>query len=218
MDTQRSKAVKKTVTILLAAVAVVLGVTVNKFINKPALSKEQLQQMGAVVFETPRAFTMEGLVDHNGQPFVADNLKGRWSLVYFGFTFCPDICPATLSQLNKLDALLKEKSPGLAKELQYLMVTVDPRRDTPEKLKGYVPYFNKDFKGVTGEIASIYNLAVQMNVPFTPVVDPEDEFYLVDHGANLALINPQGHYHGFIRPPLEPNKLMAALQSIDKIY
>nr|WP_306671181.1 SCO family protein [Endozoicomonas sp. SESOKO1] len=174
--------------------------------------------MGAVVFETPRAFTMEGLVDHNGQPFVADNLKGRWSLVYFGFTFCPDICPATLSQLNKLDALLKEKSPGLAKELQYLMVTVDPRRDTPEKLKGYVPYFNKDFKGVTGEIASIYNLAVQMNVPFTPVVDPEDEFYLVDHGANLALINPQGHYHGFIRPPLEPNKLMAALQSIDKIY
>lgn len=162
MDTQRSKAVKKTVTILLAAVAVVLGVTVNKFINKPALSKEQLQQMGAVVFETPRAFTMEGLVDHNGQPFVADNLKGRWSLVYFGFTFCPDICPATLSQLNKLDALLKEKSPGLAKELQYLMVTVDPRRDTPEKLKGYVPYFNKDFKGVTGEIASIYNLAVQM--------------------------------------------------------
>lgn len=218
MDTERSKAVKKTVTILLAAVAVVLGVTVNKFINKPALSKEQLQQMGAVVFETPRAFTMEGLVDHNGQPFVADNLKGRWSLVYFGFTFCPDICPATLSQLNKLDALLKEKSPGLAKELQYLMVTVDPRRDTPEKLKGYVPYFNKDFKGVTGEIASIYNLAVQMNVPFTPVVDPEDEFYLVDHGANLALINPQGHYHGFIRPPLEPNKLMAALQSIDKIY
>ncbi|WP_257286348.1 SCO family protein [Endozoicomonas sp. SESOKO1] len=218
MDTERSKAVKKTVTILLAAVAVVLGVTANKFINKPALSKEQLQQMGAVVFETPRAFTMEGLVDHNGQPFVADNLKGRWSLVYFGFTFCPDICPATLSQLNKLDALLKEKSPGLAKELQYLMVTVDPRRDTPEKLKGYVPYFNKDFKGVTGEIASIYNLAVQMNVPFTPVVDPEDEFYLVDHGANLALINPQGHYHGFIRPPLEPNKLMAALQSIDKIY
>lgn len=218
MDTERSKGVKKTVTILLAAVAVVLGVTANKFINKPALSKEQLQQMGAVVFETPRAFTMEGLIDHNGQPFVAESLKGRWSLVYFGFTFCPDICPATLSQLNKLDALLKEKSPILAKEMQYLMVTVDPRRDTPDKLKGYVPYFNKDFTGITGEIASIYNLAVQMNVPFTPVVDPEDEFYLVDHGANLALINPQEHYHGFIRPPLETGKLRAALLSIDKMH
>ncbi len=217
MDKERSKGVRKTVTILLAAVAVVLGLTANKFMNKPALSKEQLQQMGAVVFETPRAFTMEGLVDHNGQPFSAENLKGRWSLVYFGFTFCPDICPATLSQLNKLDALLKEKSPDLAKEMQYLMVTVDPRRDTPEKLKGYVPYFNKDFVGVTGEITNIYNLAVQMNVLFTPVVDPEDEFYLVDHGANLALINPKGDYHGFIRPPLEPLKLTNIVESIKKL-
>lgn len=215
MDTERSKAVRKTVTIVLAAIAVVLGLTVNKFMNKPALTKEQLQQMGTVLFETPRAFTMQGLVDHHGQPFTPENLKGRWSLIYFGFTFCPDICPATLSQLNKLDALLREKSPKLAKEMQYIMVSVDPRRDTAEKLKGYVPYFNKDFIGVTGDITNVYNLAVQMNVPFTPVVDPEDEFYLVDHGANLALINPRGDYHGFIRPPLDPAKLSAVLNSLN---
>lgn len=215
MDTERSKAVRKTVTIVLAAIAVVLGLTVNKFMNKPALTKEQLQQMGTVLFETPRAFTMQGLVDHHGQPFTPENLKGHWSLIYFGFTFCPDICPATLSQLNKLDALLREKSPKLAKEMQYIMVSVDPRRDTAEKLKGYVPYFNKDFIGVTGDITNVYNLAVQMNVPFTPVVDPEDEFYLVDHGANLALINPRGDYHGFIRPPLDPAKLSAVLNSLN---
>ena len=205
---------RKTVTILLAAVAVVMGLTFNKFLNKPPLSKEQLQQMGAVVFETPRAFTMEGLIDHNGQPFKPENFKGRWSLIYFGFTFCPDICPATLSQLNKLDVLLKEKSPELANNMQYIMVSVDPRRDTAEKLKGYVPYFHKEFIGVTGEISSIYNLAVQMNVPFTPVIEPEDEFYSVDHGANLALVNPKGDYHGFIRPPLDPDKLTAVLNSI----
>nr|MDT0253446.1 SCO family protein [Endozoicomonas sp.] len=205
---------RKTVTILLAVVAVVMGLTFNKFLNKPPLSKEQLQQMGAVVFETPRTFNMEGLVDHNGQPFKPENLEGRWSLIYFGFTFCPDICPATLSQLNKLDTLLKKESPELAKSMQYIMVSVDPRRDTAEKLKGYVPYFNKDFIGVTGDIANIYNLAVQMNVPFTPVIDPEDEFYLVDHGANLALINPKGDYHGFIRPPLDPVKLSSVLNSV----
>lgn len=214
MDTERSMAVRKTVYVLLAVVAVVLGLTFNKFLNKPPLSKEQLRQMGAVVFETPRAFNMEGLIDHNGQPFAAENLKDRWSLVYFGFTFCSDICPATLSQLNKLDILLKEKSPELAKKMQYIMVSVDPRRDTAEKLKGYVPYFNKDFIGVTGEITSIYNLAVQMNVPFTPVINPEDEFYLVDHGANLALINPKGDYHGFIRPPLDPSRLIQVMNSI----
>jgi len=215
-NNSRSKAVRKTVTVILAAIAVVLGLTVNKFLNKPALSKEQLQQMGTVIFDTPRAFTMTGLVDHNGQPFTPENLQGRWTLVYFGFTFCPDICPATLSQLNKLDALIKEQSPKLAKNLQYIMVSVDPDRDTAEKLKNYVPYFNKDFIGVTGEINNIYNLAVQMNVPFTPVIDAQDDFYLVDHGANLTLINPQGDYQGFIRPPLEPSKLLAVLNHLGK--
>ncbi len=217
MDTDpRSKAVRKTVMVILAAIAVVLGLTVNKFLSKPSLSKEQLQQMGTVIFDTPRVFTMTGLVDHNGQPFTPENLQGRWTLMYFGFTFCPDICPATLSQLNKLDALIKEQSPELAKNLQYVMVSVDPKRDTAEKLKNYVPYFNKDFVGVTGEINNIYNLAVQMNVPFTPVIDAQDDFYLVDHGANLTLINPQGDYQGFIRPPLEPSKLQVVLNHIGK--
>ena len=215
-NNSKSKAVRKTVTIILAAIAMVLGLTVNKFLNKPPLSREQLQQMGTVIFDTPRAFTMTGLVDHNGQPFTAKNLQGRWTLVYFGFTFCPDICPATLSQLNKFDALIKEQSPKLAKDMQYIMVTVDPDRDTAEKLKNYVPYFNKDFIGVTGGINNVYNLAVQMNVPFTPVVDAEDDFYLVDHGANLTLINPEGDYQGFIRPPLDPSKLLTVLSHVGK--
>lgn len=215
-NNSKSKAVRKTVTIVLAAIAMVLGLTVNKFLNKPPLSKEQLQQMGTVIFDTPRAFTMTELVDHNGLPFTAKNLQGRWTLVYFGFTFCPDICPATLSQLNKFDALIKEQSPKIAKDMQYIMVTVDPDRDTAEKLKNYVPYFNKDFIGVTGEINNVYNLAVQMNVPFTPVVDAEDDFYLVDHGANLTLINPEGDYLGFIRPPLDPAKLLAVLNHVGK--
>ena len=93
---------------------------------------------------------------------------------------------------------------------------MDPDRDTAEKLKNYVPYFNKDFIGVTGEINNVYNLAVQMNVPFTPVVDAEDDFYLVDHGANLTLINPEGDYLGFIRPPLDPAKLLAVLNHVGK--
>ncbi|MGB1270980.1 MAG: SCO family protein, partial [Endozoicomonas sp.] len=92
---------RKTAYLLLAAVAVVLGLTFNKFLNKPALSKEQLQQMGAVLFDAPRSFTLEGLVDHTGASFSAGRLKDQWTLVYFGYTFCPDICPATISQLNK---------------------------------------------------------------------------------------------------------------------
>ncbi|OED41520.1 hypothetical protein ACH42_13810 [Endozoicomonas sp. (ex Bugula neritina AB1)] len=202
----------------MAVVAVVLGLTFNKFLNQPSLTREQLSQMGSVVFETPRAVNWQELQDHQGRPFSNENLKKNWTLVYFGYTFCPDICPITLSQLNKLDAKLKEEDPDLAKKIHYVMVSVDPRRDTVEKLNAYVPYFNPDFVGITGDIKNIHNLAVQMNIPYTPVTDPEDEFYLVDHGANIAVINPRGDYHGFIRPPLEPGKLAQIMNALDEQF
>lgn len=207
--------VRKTVYLSVAAVAVVLGLTVNKVFMTVPLSKAQLQHMGAVLFETPRKFEMAPLETHQGGSFELNQFNDKWTLLYFGFTFCPDICPTTLSQLNKLDQLLKEKHPKLAKKLQYVMVTVDPRRDTAEKLNGYVPYFNPEFIGVTGGIEHIYQLAVQMNVPFTPVIEPDDEFYLVDHGANLALINPHGHHHGFLRPPFDAQQMAQVLQQLN---
>ena len=153
---ERDKSVKKTVYIAVAAVAVVLGLTFNKFINKPSLTPEQLSQLGTVVFETPRAVEWQGLQNHKGQTFSNENLQGGWTLVYFGYTFCPDICPITLSQWNKLDAKLKEDNPELAKKVRYVMVSVDPRRDTVEKLNAYVPHFNPDFIGVTGDMKSIH--------------------------------------------------------------
>ncbi len=209
---------RKTVYMMVAAVAVVLGLTFNKFLNQPSLTPEQLSQMGAIVFSTPRAVEWTGLQNHKGESFTNENLKGAWTLVYFGYTFCPDICPITLSQMNKLDAKLKKENPSLAEKINYVMVTVDPGRDTLEKLKAYVPHFNPDFVGITGDLKSIYDLAVQMNVPFTPVVAPEDEYYLVDHGANIAVVNPRGDYHGFIRPPLEPEKLARVVKAIDQLY
>lgn len=218
MENDKKSGVKKTVYILVALIALVLGLTFNKFVNKPSLTPEQLSQMGTVIFETPRSVEFKGLDDHNGKSFTSERFKDGWTLVYFGYTFCPDICPITLSQLNKLDTKLKENTPELAKKVRYVMVTVDPRRDTVEKLKGYVPHFNPGFVGVTGDIKSTYDLTVQMNIPFTPVTDPEDEFYLVDHGANLAVINPRGDYHGFIRPPLEPEKLVRVMTAIDELY
>ncbi|WP_252177706.1 SCO family protein [Endozoicomonas sp. 4G] len=208
----------KTVLILVAIVAVIMGLTFYKYTNKPSLTLEQLQQKGAVVFDKPRTFTMNGIVDNKGQSFTKANLEGKWSLVFFGYTFCPDICPTTLGQLNQADKLLKQDNPEIAKKMHYVMVTVDPRRDTVEKLNGYVPHFNPDFVGVTGNQKNIHNLTVQMNVPYTPVIDPEDEYYLVDHGANLIIINPRGDYHGFIRPPFDSDKLAQVMVGVDELY
>ena len=210
--------VSKTVLLLLAVVAMVFGLTFHKYLTKPSISLEDLQKMGTVVFEKPRAFQMGDLIDHDGNTYNNETQKGQWTLMYFGYTFCPDICPITLSQLNGMDKQLKQDKSKLAQQMRYVLVSVDPRRDTVDKLKGYVPYFNKDFIGVTGDVKSIHDLTVQLNVPYTPVVDPEDEYYLVDHGANLAIINPAGEYHGFIRPPLEPAKLSRIMVAVDENY
>ena len=210
--------IRKTVFLLIAVIAIVLGVTVYKYSQKPLLSAEQLQSSGTVIFDTPRSFSIEGLVKHNNKPLTKADFEGRWSLIYFGYTFCPDICPVSLGQMNKMDKQLKEEAPELAAKVGYMMVTVDPRRDTVENLRGYVPYFNPDFVGVTGDIKGIYDLTRQLNIAFTPVINSEDEFYLVDHSANLVIINPQGDYHGFIRPPLAPEKLSLVMVSVDKLY
>ncbi|MET4692337.1 SCO family protein [Endozoicomonas lisbonensis] len=210
--------VSTTVLLLLAVVAMVLGLTFYKYTTRPSISLEDLQKMGTVVFDTPRSFQMADLTDHNGKTYNSGSQQGQWTLMYFGYTFCPDICPITLSQLNGMDKQLKQDNINLAQQMRYVLVSVDPRRDTVEKLKGYVPYFNKDFIGVTGEVKNIHDLTVQLNIPYTPVLDPEDEFYLVDHGANLAIINPAGQYHGFIRPPLEPAKLTRIMTAVDENY
>lgn len=210
--------VSKTVLFLLAVVAMVFGLTFYKHLTKPSLSVDDLQKMGTVVFKEPRAFSMSGLLDHNGNPYNKASQENGWTLMYFGYTFCPDICPVTLSQLNGMDKQLRQDNPELAEKMNYVLVSVDPRRDTVAKLKGYVPYFNKDFIGVTGEMKNIHDLTVQLNVPYTPVIDPEDEYYLVDHGANLAIINPEGKYHGFIRPPLEPAKLSRIMTAVEENY
>ena len=218
MNEQVKGKIGNTVMLLLAAMAMIVGLTLYKFVTRPSLSIDDLQKMGTVIYDTPRSIEMTNLLDHNNNTYNSNNQKGHWTLMYFGYTFCPDICPITLSQMNNMDKQLKEDNAELAKQMRYVMVTVDPRRDTAEKLKGYVPYFNKDFIGVTGDMKGIHDLTVQLNIPYTPVIDPEDEYYLVDHGANLAIINPAGEYHGFIRPPFEAIKLSRIMTAVDENY
>ena len=115
--------------------------------------------------------------------------------MFFGFTFCPDVCPTTMLKMAETKKLLKD-SPYL-QDTQIIMVTADPARDTVEQLKGYVEHFDPEFIGVTGEFMPLYNFATKLNSAFTKVPGG-GENYLVDHTANLILINDRGHYQGFI--------------------
>ena len=198
-----------TVAGILLFIAVILVSFVNRIQQPRVMTLTEMQINGLYIFDTPRdpgAFT---LLDHRGAPFTKESLKGDWTLLFFGFTHCPDICPTTMSFLAKLK---KELETTEAADTQVVMVTVDPARDTPEVLAAYVPYFDATFTGVTGDFIKILSFARGFNAPFRKVTAP-DGTYELDHSANVVLINPRGDYHGFFKAPLDLAKAKVTYRS-----
>ena len=205
---------QKTVFILVALVALVLGLTVNKVLNSKGDGTDKVALLDAGIVLLPQGRTVPGLslTNQNGEPVAVDQLKGQWSLLFFGYTFCPDICPATLAQLRQLKGMLSAEEQA---KLRMVLVTVDPKRDTPQQLKQYLTYFDPAFQGLTGEAADIQKLANGVSIPYIPA-DTSKENYTVDHSGNLVIIGPDGTQRGFIRAPLNVDKLAAQLPSLLK--
>lgn len=205
---------QKTLVVLIACVAVVLGLTFFKVLNQPAPDRKAEQlDAGLVLLQTPRVLPPVTLIDTNEQAVALNSFKDAWTLVFFGYTFCPDICPTTLAELRQIKQQLP---PEVAQHINIVMITVDPARDTPQQLKEYLSFFDPTLKGLTGEAAAIEKAANAMGVPYIPAPANAGENYLVDHGANLALIGPDGSQHGFIRAPLKREKLIQELSLLAK--
>ena len=200
-----------TVFVLVAIVALVLGLTVNKVLtSKGQGDPTVLLDAGIVLLPQSRNLPELSLTNQDGQTVAVDQLKDQWSLLFFGYTFCPDICPATLAQLRQLQGQLP---PETLAKLRIVLVTVDPHRDTPEQLKKYLEYFDAGFIGLTGEEAIIQKLANGVSIPYIPA-DTSKENYTVDHSGNLVIIGPDGTQRGFIRAPINNTKLAAQLPGL----
>ena len=203
-------------TILSCITVMVLAVSlyVNKMTSKVSLTNDQLKDLGLYLIEPARELGEFKLIDSFNNEFVPDYFKGRWNALFFGFTFCPDICPITMGMLSRI-----EKELGLVAEdkIKVFLVSVDPDRDTPEQLKIYLENFNDKFVGLTGGIDQIYNFATRVNAPFSPVINSEDPNYTVDHYGSIVVINPEGKYAGFFRTPHEQEKVkLGLLELINK--
>lgn len=209
LDPQQRRNILRTVWFLLAFILVVVALFLHKFLSPRVMSPQELAANGALVFDKPRIIPPFELVDQNGKPFTLDRLQGKWTIVFFGFTSCPDICPATLATLSQW---YKKLDSDIQAQTQVVMVTVDPARDTPEKLAAYMSHFDPAFVGVTGEFLPIKTLTDQLNVAFNKVTLESD--YTVDHSAHLVLINPYGHYHGIFKPHFQLGQLKSTYQSI----
>ena len=213
-----SDSTKRDVRLTIVGVVLFMTVVVASFIHRIGepriMSVAETRANGLFLFDTPRALGDFFLVDHNAEPFTQSALMGHWTLVFFGFTHCPDICPTTMAELAELKAQLADTE---AQDARVAMVSVDPARDTPERLADYVPYFHSDFLGVTGEFADILSFAQRLNAPFRKVSEPEGA-YQIEHSANVMLINPRGDYHGFFRAPLDIPKMRVTLRSAQYVW
>lgn len=167
------------------------------------LSPEELQAHGALMFEAARKLPEFSLRDDTGAVVSPSWFEGRWNIVFFGYTFCPDICPTTLALLRQYYATL---SPEQQADTRIVLATVDPARDTVEQLSQYLGFFHPDFRGLTGEFLEVHRLATSLGSPFTKVPN-SGENYLVDHSGNLALVNPAGHFVGIVKTPVTVEKL-----------
>ena len=204
---------QKTVFILVALVAIVLGLTINKVITtKGQANPAELIDAGIILLPQSRSVPALEMTDQNGQPVTMDQLKGKWSLLFFGYTFCPDVCPTTLAQLRQVKSELPKEA---AERLQMVLVSVDPNRDTPTQLKQYLGYFDTEFRGVTGSLETTQKLANALSIPFIPA-DTSKPNYTVDHSGNLALLGPDGKQRGFIRAPFNNQKLIVQLPGLVK--
>lgn len=202
--------IRNTVIVILAFILLVIWGFIWRISQPVIMSNEELRINGAVVLNSPRIFSDFDLVDHQGQVFNQERLQDVWSIVFFGFTHCPDICPTTLATLNDTYSKLKDREQ---ERLQIVMISIDPERDTVEKLAQYVPYFNDEFIGVTGNKHLIRRLTAELNIAYNQVpLDSGD--YTVDHSTQLVLINPKGHYHGFFKAPHSEIMLRSTWRSI----
>lgn len=212
-----SRAMKKlqTTVFLLAAIfvagaALVGGMYAANTLMAPASLDNR--DLGATYLEGGRQVTDFELVDHSGERFANDDLQGQWTLMFFGFTHCPDICPMTLAELSRVHNMLEEEGKGDG--VRTVFVTVDPERDTPERLEAYVTNFRDDFRGVTGPLNEIDVLARDMGIAHIRHDEDGDTDYMVDHGASVLLVNPDGRFQAMFGSPHRAPEIAEDLKTI----
>jgi protein SCO1/2 len=169
--------------------------------------REAPPEIHGYVLATPRALPAFELVDEHGRPFRPADFVGRWSFLYFGYTYCPVVCPLTLVELAKLEQRLSAELP--AERVDYYLVSVDPRRDSPARLREYVAYFDPSFHGLTGSPDALAAFARATDSLFDVPEHPEADNYLVGHSSNLVLLDPRGDVHAVLSPPHDPAALAA---------
>ena len=196
-----------------ALTAAVLGVATWVYLDA---SPNRALEINGYVLAQPRALPAVELVDEHTERFLSADFAGHWSFLYFGYTYCPDVCPLTLVTLASLEGQLAAEQP--AARIEYYLVSVDPQRDTPERLREYVAYFDSNFRGLSGSPRALAALTQATETLFDVPEDQDADNYLVSHSSNIVLLDPAGDVHAVFTPPHDPARLAADFTKVASRY
>jgi protein SCO1 len=193
----------------LVCVVGVAGIVASLLWHRPVAAVD----LTTGTFLTPsRALPDFILIDQKGRNFGAANLRGHWSLMFFGYTNCPDFCPTTLTTLAAMNKRLRAAEAPVRP--QVIFVSVDAKRDTPAQLAKYVPYFDPEFIGLTAaDQPGIEAVAKKLGVGV--IIEPaSDGNYTVDHSGAIFVLNPDGRLNAILTGPFSVDALLADFQRI----
>jgi protein SCO1/2 len=179
-----------------------------------AEARKKFSPIQGAILSPARKIAVPTLLKDDGSDFTLEDLTGHWSLLFFGYTHCPDVCPVTMGVLAQTKEIALADNQAFP---EVFFISVDPDRDKVEMLGEYVQYFDKDFIGVTGDDSLIKALTLQMSVVYMKMADDDassESDYLVDHSSALLLLNPDGKLVAFMNAPHEPLVILKDLETV----
>lgn len=207
---------RATVIVLVIALAGGLGLLASQhFLGREVRETPALQTVK--LFPQPRPLPGFALRQSDGTQLLPGELHGHWTLVFLGFTHCPDICPTTLAELAQAQKQWAGIPEGMRPRV--LFVSVDPERDTPARIGEYAHAFHPDTLAATGDLPALSAFARSLSLVFMKSPADEDapaDQYSVDHSAAIAVLDPKGHMAGVIQPPLDPAAIAADMTALTK--
>jgi len=190
----------------LISVGIIIVLFASVFLLKPPAQKTVPAELQAVLWPEPRQLTAFELLKAGGGTLDLTQLADNWTLLFFGYTSCPDVCPMTLSVMKAVyDNLAKH--PQVQANTQIIFVSVDPDRDSPEHIAKYVAYFDENFIGATGSVEAIDKFTRQLSAGYVKEEPTEDGAYQVNHTGSIYLIGPQQRVHGAFSTPHKPKAM-----------
>ena len=165
-----------------------------------------------VLWPNPPAVADFHLIDHTERPLRAEELRGRWTLLFFGFTHCPDVCPTALASLAAAEERLRA-DPAFGDEGRLVFVSVDPERDTVEQLRDYVGYFSPTLVGATASLPELKSLTRSLGALFMKVEQGENQ-YSVDHSAGIFYVSPDLRLMSVLTPPQSADEIVSRFATV----